>query len=270
MATTKRITRKDIKQPDEFITFSARAIEFAQAHTREIIIGVASVVALGLLVWAVSAYSNRKEAQASRLLAQAQALLQPISPEAQAGQPVPPEGKADPEAAARALALLQDVVDNYKRTEAGKIAMILLGQRHYEEGDFDAAIDIYEAFLKKANRKPELKAMAREGLAYAHEAKEDFAQAAICYEELSKSSLTNVQGWAYLGMARCYERLGEAQEAIDAYRTLLTDHPQHPRAGEAQANIARLTSSLDAVQAEKPDSSQEGGVPQNADPPDAE
>ena len=245
MATTKRITRKEIKQPDEFITFSARAIEFAQAHIREIIIGVASVLALGLLIWAVSAYSNKKEAQASRLLAQAQSLLHPISTRAAEGQAVPTEPQADPEATAQALVLLQDVVENYKRTEASKVARILLGQRYYEEGHYDAAIDTYEAFLKKANRKPELKAMAREGLAYAHEAREDFAQAAICYEELSKSSLTNAQGWAWLGMARCYERLGEVQKATDAYRTLLADHPQHPKAEEARANIARLTSSLD-------------------------
>jgi len=244
MATTKRITRKEIKQPDEFITFSARAIEFAQAHTREIIIGVASVLALGLLIWAMIAYSNKKEAQASRLLAQAQALLQPNPTEAQAGQPVPAEAQADPEEAAQALVLLQDVVENYKRTEASRVARILLGQRYYEQGDYDAAIGTYVAFLKKA-KKPELKAMAREGLAYTHEAKEDFAQAAICYEQLSQSSLTNAQGWACLGMARCYERLGEVQKAADAYRTLLADHPQHPKAGEARANLARLTASLD-------------------------
>jgi tetratricopeptide (TPR) repeat protein len=263
MATTKRITRKEIKQPDEFITFSARTIEFAQTHTREIMIGVASVLALGLLIWAVSAYSNKKEAQASLLLAQAQALLEPISAQAQAGQPVPVESKSDPEAAARALALLQDVVENYKRTEASRVARILLGQRYYEEGDYDAAIDTYEAFLKKANPKPELKAMAREGLAYALEAKEDFAQAAICYEELSKSSLTNVQGWAYLGMARCYERLGEEQRATDAYRALLSDHPQHPKAEEARANIARLTQSLDqeAPAEDLRDSMPDGGAP---------
>jgi tetratricopeptide (TPR) repeat protein len=253
MATTKRITRKEIKQPDEFITFSARAVEFAQAHTREITIGVASVLALGLLIWAVSAHSKKKEAQASRLLGQAQALLQPISAEAQAGQPVPAETTPDPQAVARALVLLQDLVENYKRTEASKVARILLGQRYYEEGDYDAAIDTYETFLKKPNRKPELKAMAREGLAYAHEAKEDFAQAAICYEELSKSSLTNVQGWAWLGMARCYERLGEVQKATDAYRTLLADHPQHPKAEEARANLARLTSSLETAQEENTD-----------------
>ena len=143
------------------------------------------------------------------------------------------------------------------------MARIRLGQRYYEDGDYDAAIDTYGAFLKKANPKPELKAMAREGLAYAHEATEDFAQAAICYEELSKSSLTNVQGWACLGMARCYEKLGEEQKATDAYRTLLADHPQHPQAEEARANIARLTQSLDE---EAPGEDERDGMPDGGAP----
>jgi tetratricopeptide (TPR) repeat protein len=257
MATTKKITRKEIKQPDEFITLSSRAIEFAQAHTRELILAVSAVIALALLVWGVSAYSKSREAKASRLFVQAQSLLNPASPGAQAGQPVPAETEPDPAAAAQALDLLEDLVENYKRTEAGKVAQILLGQRYYEAGDYSAAADTYAAFLKKGSPKPELEAMAREGLAYAYEGKEDFAQAAISYEELSRSPLAHAQAWALLGMARCYEKLGESQKAIDAYRTLVTEHPQHTKAGEARANIARLTPSPDTAQKEQAVSPQE-------------
>ncbi len=245
MATTKRITRKEIRQPDEFMTLSARGIEFAQAHARELIIGVASVIVLGLLIWAASAYSAKKEADASRMLGQVQSLLHPISTSPEGGQaPVPTE--PTPEETGQAQALLEDLVQNYKRTEASNVARILLGQRHYESRNYDAAIEAYEAFLKKGNRKPELTAMAWEGLAYSHEAKEDFAEAASCYEELSRTSMTNLHGWAYLGMARCYEKLGELEKASDAYRTLITDYPQHPKAAEANASIARMAPSLDS------------------------
>lgn len=260
MATTKRITRKEIKQPDEFITLSSRAIEFARAHTRELILAVAAVIALALLCWALSAYFNRREAQASRLLAQAQGLLNPASPAVQGGQPVPAETKADPEAAAQALDILEDVAENYKRTSAGKVAQILLGQRYYEAGDYDAAADTYETFLKKGNRNPELKALAREGLAYAYEAKGEFAKAAISYEKLSRSTRPHVQGWALLGMARCYEKLGEIKKAIDAYRTLVAEHPQHPKAGEARANIARLSPPHETAQTMKAGAVQEEGL----------
>jgi tetratricopeptide (TPR) repeat protein len=247
MATTKRITRKEIKQPDEFMTLSARAIEFAQTHAREFIIGITSLIVLALLLWAWSVYAQKQEQEASRLLGQAQSLLHPISTDAQAGQAVPQEQKVDPESAARALTLLQDLVENYRRTEASHLAWILLGQRQYEDGNYDAAIETYEAFLKRGNRRPELTAMAWEGLAYCHEAKEDFAEAATCYEKLSQTSMTNLQGWAYLGMARCYEKLGEFQKATDAYSTLLADFPQHPKAAEARASIARMAPSLETA-----------------------
>ena len=257
MATTKKISRKELKEPDEFITFSARAFEFAQLHTREIIIGIASVVALALLFWAVTAYSKKKEAQAARLLAQAQSLLQLDSRPGEAGLAAGEERKADPEAKGRGLELLENVVENYERTKASGVARILLGQGYYDQGDYDGAIAVYEAFLKRKTRTPELTAMAWEGLAYSHEAKQDFAEAVICYEKLSQTARSNVHPWAYMGMARCYERLGEYEKAMDAYRALLADQPQHPKASEAQASIARLAQSRDGQDSPQPDPSQQ-------------
>lgn len=257
MATAKKISRKELKEPDEFITFSARAFEFAQLHTREIIIGVASVVVLALLIWAGTAYSNKKEAQAARLLAQAQSLLQSASPETAPGQTGVEDRKDDPEAKGRGLELLEDVVQNYKRTKASGVARILLGQGYYEQGEYDAAIAVYDAFLVSKNRTAELTAMAWEGLGYAHEAKQDFAEAVTCYEKLTQMALSNVQPWAYLGVARCCERLGEYEKALDAYRALLADQPQHPKAQEAQASIARITQSLDGADSAQPEPSQQ-------------
>jgi tetratricopeptide (TPR) repeat protein len=244
MATTKKISRKELKQPDEFVSFWARAIEYAQDHSREFIIGIASVVVVALLTWAWTAYAKKKETTASRLVAQAQSLWKPSTPEGVPGQAGIDGRTKDPEAEGRARKILEDVVDNYGRTSACPVARILLGQIYYEKGDYDKAIDTYEKVVKGRSTKPELTAMAWEGLAYSHEAKEDFTEAASCYEELTKMPLTNVQGWAYMGLARCYEKLQEYEKALDAYRALLAEQPQHPRASEARATIARITQSL--------------------------
>jgi tetratricopeptide (TPR) repeat protein len=245
MATTKKISRKELKQPDEFISFSVRAIEYAQGHSREIIIGVASVVVLSLLIWAWTAYAEKKEKAASRLVAQAQSLWNPSSSGGVAEQAGIDPPRKDPEAEGRAREILEDVVDNYGRTSACPVARILLGQIYYDKGDYDKAIVTYEEILKGKNRKPELTALAWEGLAYSHEAKKDFTEALGCYQELTKMTLTNVQGWAYMGLARCYEKLQEYEKALDAYRALLAEQPQHPRAPEARATIARISQSLE-------------------------
>ena len=83
MAATKKITRKEIKQPDEFITLSTRGIEFARKHSRALLIGVACALLAGLAIWAWSVYSGKREPQASDMLLKAQLLLQPIPTEAE-------------------------------------------------------------------------------------------------------------------------------------------------------------------------------------------
>jgi len=244
MAAAKKVSRKELKQPDEFLSFSARVIEYAQLHSRELLIGLASIVVLSLLVWGWTAYQEKKERTASQLLAQAQSLWKPSFPGEATEQAGIDQPREDPEAKKRALEILEEIVDNYRRTSACPVARILSGQILYERGEYDKAIATYEDFVKHRHQKPQLMALAWEGLAYSHEAKEDFAKALGCYEELTQMTLTNVQGWAYLGLARCYEKLQEYEKALDAYRTLLTHQPEHPKAPEARATIARITQLL--------------------------
>jgi len=244
MATAKKISRKELRQPDEFLSFSARAIEYVRLHSREFAIGIASIVVLSLLLWAWTAYSEKKETTASQLVAQAQSLWKPAFPGEATEQAGIDRPREDPVANQRALEILEDVIDNYRRTSACPVARILLGQIYYEEGQYDKAIATYEDFFKSRHPKPELTALAWEGLAYSHEAKGDFAKALGCYEELTQMTLTNVQGWAYLGLARCYEKLQQFEKALDAYRTLLANQPEHPKAPEARATIARITQLL--------------------------
>jgi tetratricopeptide (TPR) repeat protein len=245
MATTKKISRKEIKEPDEFISFWSRAIEFAQLHTSEIVIGVASAVVILLLIWAGISYRERREAEASELVGQAQSLLRSSSPggeRQQAEGQKPGEGL---EAREQGREILERVVEDFKRTKASQTARILLGQIYYEKGEYDAAVGTYDDFLKRGTGKPELTAMAWEGLAYAHEARGDFAKALGCYEKLRETTAANFQAWAYMGLARCYEKLGEPEKALDAYRALLTNAPDHPMAMEAKASIARITQSIE-------------------------
>ena len=82
--------------------------------------------------------------------------------------------------------------------------------------------------------------LAREGIAYCHEARGSFDKALEMYKKLNESSLPYVRSWALMGMARCHEKLGDMGKALEDYRLLTSEHPQHPRAAEIKANIARI------------------------------
>lgn len=251
MATTKKISRKELKQPDEFVTFWGRTIEFVQLHRRAFLTGISAAAMVALLIWAGSAHFKRQQEKASDRVTQAQNLLaSPLG--MQPGEGGQEAGGNDPEATNEAVEILEEVTQNYGRTKACRLARILLGRLYYEKQDYDKAIAAYETFLKSKNRKAELTAMAWEGLGYSYEAKGDFAEALGCYEKLSQTELTHVQGWAQMGRARCYEKLGELEKALGAYRELLADQPEHPKAPEARASIARITMSLERDAGEKP------------------
>ena len=62
----KKLRHKDIKQPDEFISFSTRAIEWAQKNQTTVAIAVAAAVAIVLLAAGIRWYVQSRAQAAAR------------------------------------------------------------------------------------------------------------------------------------------------------------------------------------------------------------
>src|ERR1044072_3250039 len=58
------IQRRELSQPDEFLTLSRRAIAYAQQHEREVTITVLAMIAVAALALGVRGYRNWRESQA--------------------------------------------------------------------------------------------------------------------------------------------------------------------------------------------------------------
>ncbi len=240
MKDKKRSTQKALKQPDEFVTFWARVIEYVMEHKREFIMGAAGVLVLIILLSAGAAYFQKQEEKAAALFAQARSRLTPgNSVDPGTGMSIPTvldEGEQQ-----EAISDLVVLVADYGSTQGGQQGRLLLGQIYYDRGDVDASLEMYEDFLDEGSAAPEMVAMAWEGAAYAREAKGDYEGAATCYEKLLRMDLSYVKPWALLGLARCYEQAGQPEKALENYRKLLVDYPGHNRAGNVRASIARIS-----------------------------
>ncbi|MEW6440925.1 MAG: tetratricopeptide repeat protein [bacterium] len=251
MSTRKKITRREIKEPDEFITLSTRAIEFAREHGREALWALAGVMvlAVAISVWRVHAQNQEKKAR--ELLAESQQLLGAISQER--------EENASGQNEAAAAEVLQRLVKDYGGTRAAQTARLLLGELYYRQNDFGKAIDTYKAFLDEDGDVPELTALAWESLGYCYEAQENYEEAASCYEKASRAASSFHPGDALLGLARSQEKLGKLEQAADAYRKLTADYPQHPSADQARAGLSR-------IEKIEPDEGKEPGPGKQAQP----
>lgn len=229
MAAKRKITRKEIKEPDEFITLWSRILAFAVAHKREALYGMVGFLFVVLLLSAWRAYSRNQEARASALLCEAQEALSPKS-----GSAV-----AEPEAE-RAVSTLENLLSTYPRTRSAQTGRLMLADLKYRQGDYEKAMEIYRSYLDRGHRTAELTGLAWEGIAYCQEGQGKYEEAIASYRKAAETQPSYYPGWALLGLGRCLEKTGKAEEAEEVYRKLLADYPQHPKAREVEALLSKI------------------------------
>jgi tetratricopeptide (TPR) repeat protein len=217
MKVKKKITKKKLKQPDEFISFTEKSYLFISHHIKKIIIGTILVLVLILSFFLFRMWDQRKEDEANQKFILALEAYQMVSSPYREGSPA--EYK-------KVLEGFEEVIKTYSRTSSAKSSLIYKGGIHLSLGEFDEAINAYDAFLKKAGKEKLYQLFALEGLGYGHEGKKDYEKAVKAYQEIIK--LGEKYHWAgvHLNMARCYEKLGKTDEALENYRTFLKVSPK--------------------------------------------
>ncbi len=216
----RRLTRKEIKQPDQFIVSTIGVIDWVKLHLHHLLYGVLGVVIiLGLAVgW--SAWQRSRGQKAEVLLYQAVKLLDAGADEA--GAPNQAAGASQPEKAKQQLQL---VVQTYGRTPAAALAHWYLGHVYYEQGDYAAALAAYEQTRRRlgGETKRLLPVFVTLNIGYAREASGACEQAITSFEEVVASSAGWLHGEAFAGLGRCYERTGATDKAIALYDRALAD-----------------------------------------------
>src|SRR5581483_6745461 len=129
-----RISRKSLRQPDEFQTIAGSVLTWAEQHVRELLVAAGLLVALGVVVVAAARYRTSREAAAAAAFQGARALLE--------------AGKL-PEAEKAFAELRRD----YGTTSFGRLAPLYQGHALARAGDHAGAATAYEEF-SPARRPP--------------------------------------------------------------------------------------------------------------------
>ena len=112
-------------------------------------------------------------------------------------------------------------LQNFPRTSSGKLSILYKGNIHLRLGEFEEAIKAYESFLQKAGKEKLYRSFAMEGLGYSYEGKKDYEKALNAYQKIIDLGENFQLENAYLGMGRCYEKLGKNKEALENYKNFL-------------------------------------------------
>jgi len=225
-----RLTRKDLKAPDEFITLTGRVLSFATQHLQSIGLILGGVIACAIGIWGLLVYVRGIEQDAFASLWHIEGQLR---------------GAGDSDAVPPAsIQRLQQITQQFGAGEARGYAWLYLGHARYRQGDYPAAITAYQQAMTQVQPTDLLWSLASLGVAYALEASGEFRQAQDAYQRVIDAKPAGLIMEAYLGKGRTAELSHDVETSIVAYSVIIEQFP-------ARAGALGLTDRVEALRASR-------------------
>jgi hypothetical protein len=205
MATaSKRISRKQLRQPDWLHVTTEKALEIYQDNRFKVLIGAAAIIVLLLMIGGWQVFKERQNVAAAQEFTKAFSLYQAQK--------------------------YRDAVSAFQNVEAYRWSSYSLLAHLYEANsylainDFEKAVASGQRFLAGAGSNSLFKQMGLLVLATAEEKKSDCKQAVEHYSEAANINAA-LRDRAIMGKGRCSEELGDTKGAIAAYKEYQQNNP---------------------------------------------
>jgi predicted negative regulator of RcsB-dependent stress response len=204
-STSKRITRKDLRQPDWFQTTTEKAFDSFAQHRLKVLaaLGAFAVILLIILGWQL--FKTRHNAAASTAFDAAFGLYHE-----QKYREAIPEFKK---------------VQEYRWSRYSALSYLYEANSYLSLGEPAKASAPAERFLTATAPNTLYRQIALLTVATAQERQNQCKPALTAYAEAERIK-NALQQEARLGKARCAEELGELQGAINSYRDFLKEDPE--------------------------------------------
>ena len=231
---------KELKQPDEFVSFWTHLGAAIAKHRRKVIAAVVTVVVAGVVGWGTMVYRNSQAAKATAAFARidriatAGLLPEKAKGEDAKGEDAKPEDdglphfKTEKERLEAAVKEADAFVAAFGAGGLGRKALFGKAGRLLALDRAADAAAIYET-LSAGETDPDVKAMEREGSAVASEAAGKLDDALRLYTALADEGQRNGSFYvdrALFAKARVLEKQGKAKDAEKALREILDKVPK--------------------------------------------
>jgi tetratricopeptide (TPR) repeat protein len=204
----KKLTKKELREPDEFQTFTMRFLGYVSEHRKQFYLaGIVFLVAI-VAAGGYAFYEKRYEAKAAERYAAAA----DTSPTGQ--------GQANPQA----LQMYEDLIRLYPRSAVAPLARYHMGNLLYEKGEYGRAVEEYEKFIALSGAKNVLLvSLAYYGVGYCYEDRKEYPKALEAYERAAeKSGDTAFRAIMERNLGRICEAMGDTEKAREHYEKALS------------------------------------------------
>jgi predicted negative regulator of RcsB-dependent stress response len=227
----RRITRKQLKKDDEFISAGEIVLRWITMNWRPLVAGVAAVLAVAAVWWVITLWSGARSSEASLMLHRAVQTFEGENP-SQGGEPT-----GDMEAAEQQF---REVVDRYGRSDHADMARLYLVRIDLSRGQTDEAVATLEDITKRhgsdaIGRMATLNLIdLKLGSGQGDEVVDQLKQAADGVSEALPADL------ALYKLARYFDDENRLEEAREYYQRLVDEYQDSPYAFQARQRLTEI------------------------------
>ncbi|MEK7210565.1 MAG: tetratricopeptide repeat protein, partial [Candidatus Binatota bacterium] len=224
-SSPKRITRKDIRRPDQFVALTGKIVHLASAYRTQSIVCLALLLAVLLGLWGWDSYRQRQNRLAAREYSRAMSLYR--------------SGKYT-----EAIdAFVQ--VKRYNSSSYSSFSLLYQANSYIAAGDSAKATEAVQELLQRERKDTFLRQIALLTLGSFQE------KAGRCKEAVSNfAAAESIAGpfkdEALLAKARCSIQNQDFKEGLNAYRQYLTAFPASERANEITLRVQEIEGKIAA------------------------
>lgn len=241
----RQIDRKELKNPDQFVSFWSEAGAAAAQNARAIALAVGALLVIGIAAWGASRFMAARGQAASAEFARieriANAELIPAGDAAKTFDDGLPHFKTNQERVEAAVKEADTFIGKHGGSALKDEAQLLKAKYLLILGKASEAATLYQAV--QGSLDPRLRFLAQEGLAYAHEAEGQLDKAVAAFGALADQA-QNAGGFyrdrALFHKARLLEKKGDAKQAEAAYKEILEKAPTSALRDEVTNRLATL------------------------------
>ena len=239
----KKVSRKELKEPDEFLSFTVRALKWVNEQKVALIVGTLAVVVVVLGTFAWRWYSLSKEKAASVDFIKAREILDSrVIPRDEAAGTSAADGSfaSQDDKYRAAVAEFEQVAKSHSNSATAALATYYVAEYSRRTGDYDKAIENFKSYLKSEGPSGELAAFAVEGIAASLEAQGKEDQAAQQYKRLTESPFDMQPDRGLFHVARLEQKAGRAAEAVRLFNEIIEKYPKTTYMRDIQNRLSLL------------------------------
>lgn len=214
MAVKRYKGKKNLKQPDEFITFSSRLLQHVIAHKNKIIAALCGIVVVVIVVSSIDYFSKRAENQSFLMLSKAIDRYETLQ-----------SGDGDVAAYNGVKDDLDQIIENYGNKSGGKFANFYLANCAFAAGEYETSISLYRKAATDFKDVYPFGTLAKSSLGYALAQQGNHEEAATVFQDLSNTDAPGMEEEVLFALARQYEAMGKPDLEKETARKLLESYP---------------------------------------------